>query len=123
MTIDNRDEQKDKKLKDFNDLLLQLSDVDDKKKKLWFEIYDNAITDRDNAFIMFHKLVVITSDKSNEHAIHGRTMATYLERMSKANDQLIKLSELVAKSEILTNDDDDPTKQKNMMFDLISQKK
>jgi len=42
---------------------------------------------------------MIVQDKSTEHAVHGRTISSYIERMSKANEQLIKLAELVARAE------------------------
>lgn len=89
----------DEKIKDFSDLLRQLDGVTDKKKRLWKEIYENAVTDRQNAYVLFTTLVEMVQDKSTEHAIHGKTMATYIERMSRANDQIIKLAELVSKSE------------------------
>ena len=87
------------KVKDFSTLLNQIESLTDKKKQLWKEIYENAICDRQNAYLMFVKLVMITQDKSTEHAVHGRSLSSYIERMSKANDQLIKLAELVAKAE------------------------
>ena len=87
------------RMQNFGELLDKITDLDDKKKKLWKEIYQNAITDRHNAFIMFKQLAVITKDKSSEHAIHGRNLTSFLERMSKANDQLIKLAELVSRAE------------------------
>jgi hypothetical protein len=34
-------------------------------------------------------------------------MATYIERMSKANDQIIRLAELVSKSEVKESDEID----------------
>jgi hypothetical protein len=73
--------------------------MSDKKKRLWLEIYENAISDRQSAYAMLGTLIQISGDKSSEHAIHGKTMATYIERMSKANDQLIKLAELIADAE------------------------
>jgi hypothetical protein len=87
------------RIKDFSGLLNQIESINDKKKQLWKEIYENAICDRQNAYIMFTKLVMIVQDKSTEHAVHGRTISSYIERMSKANDQLIKLAELVARAE------------------------
>lgn len=96
------------KVKDFSDLLKQIDGVSDKKKKLWMEIYENAIADRQNAYILFTTLVGIVEDKSTEHAIHGKTLSTYIERMSKANDQLIKLSELISKSETKEDTTIDP---------------
>ncbi len=102
------------RIKDFNGLLSQIESINDKKRQLWKEIYENAITDRQNAYVMFTKLVLIVQDKSTEHAVHGRTISSYIERMSKANDQLIRLAELVAKAESVSEkiDPDD-------MFDKI----
>ena len=90
------------RINDFNGLLNQIESINDKKRQLWKEIYENAITDRQNAYIMFTKLILIVQDKSAEHAIHGRTISSYIERMSKANDQLIRLAELVAKAELVS---------------------
>lgn len=87
------------KVKDFSELLDQIEGTTDKKKRLWKEIYENAVTDRENAYVLFNTLVDIVQDKSTEHAIHGKTLATYIERMSRANDQIIKLAELVSKAE------------------------
>jgi len=97
--IEISDRSIQEKVKDFSALLSQIETVNDKKKQLWKEIYENAICDRQNAYIMFVKLVLIVQDKSTEHAVHGRSLSAYIERMSKANDQLIKLAELVAKAE------------------------
>lgn len=86
------------KVKDFSELLNDIDNVNDKRKRLWKEIYENAVSDRQNSYFMFAKLVKIAQDKTTEHAVHGKTIATFLERMSKANDQLIKLAELVDKA-------------------------
>ena len=104
----------EEKIQDFTCLLDKIESLDDKKKQLWREIYENAITDRQNAYFMFSQLIAITQDKSTEHAVHGKSIATYIERMSRANDQLIKLAELVAKAE-KANDVLDPEE----MFDRI----
>lgn len=98
----------EEKIKDFSELLEQIDNVNDKKKRLWKEIYENAITDRQNAYVLFTTLVDIVENKSTEHAIHGRTLATYIEKMSKANDQIIRLAELVAKSETKEQEEIDP---------------
>jgi single-stranded DNA-specific DHH superfamily exonuclease len=98
----------EEKIKDFSELLDQIDNVNDKKKKLWKEIYENAVTDRQNAYVLFTTLVDIVENKSTEHAIHGRTLATYIEKMSKANDQIIRLAELVAKSEQKNSEEIDP---------------
>lgn len=89
----------EKKAKDFSDLLDQIDGVSDKKKKLWREIYENAITDRQNAYVLFTSLVKIVENDSTEHAVHGKSLSSYIEKMSKANDQLIRLAELVSKAE------------------------
>lgn len=97
MTSDDRNIQE--RVKDFSGLLNQIETLNDKKRKLWIEIYENAVSDRQNSYAIFSQLVKIVNGKSSEHAVHGKTIATYIERMSKANDQLIKLAELVAKAE------------------------
>jgi hypothetical protein len=89
----------EERIKDFSGLLRQIESLNDKKRQLWTEIYENAISDRQNSYAMFARLVKIAQDKSSEHAVHGKTIATYIERMSKANDQLIKLAELIDKAD------------------------
>lgn len=97
--IDKQRHVIEERVRDFSDLVKRIDSLDDKKRALWLQIYENAITDRQNAFGMFVKLMLIVEDKSSEHAVHGKTIATYIERMSKANDQLIKLAELIAHAE------------------------
>lgn len=87
----------DKRLQSFSSLLSAIQNIDDKTRQLWQEIYENAICDRQNAYAMFMKLALIADDKSTEHAVHGRAMSSYIERMQKANEQLIRLAELVSK--------------------------
>ncbi len=84
------------KMKSFSELLDSIDSLEDKKKALWKEIYEYAISDRDNAYVMFVKLYELVKDDSVQHSIHGTTITKYLERMNKANDQLIKLAELIA---------------------------
>lgn len=114
--VDARDVES--KIRDFGGLLDQIENLTDKKKQLWKEIYENAISDRQNAYVMFAKLVKIAQDKSTEHAVHGKTIATYIERMSRANDQLIKLAELIARADA-KNDSIDPEE----MFERINSSK
>jgi hypothetical protein len=87
------------KIKDFSSLLASIENLEDKKKKLWTEIYENAITDRQNAYMLFVKLSNIIENKSTEFAVHGKTMTSFIERMGKANDQLIKLADLIASAD------------------------
>ena len=103
-----KDSDVESKIRDFSELLDQIDGVNDKKKRLWKEIYENAVTDRQNAYVMFTTLVEISENKSTEHAIHEKTMATYIEKMSRANDQLIRLAELVSKSEEKASEEIDP---------------
>jgi hypothetical protein len=83
----------------FSDMLEKITSVDDKKKQLWRETYANAVSDRQNAYAIFLELSVLAKGKSTEYAVHGRTMTSCIERMSKANDQLLKLAELIAQAE------------------------
>jgi hypothetical protein len=89
----------EEKIRDFGDLLKDIESLDDNKRKLWGEIYENSIADRQNSYVMFSRLVKIVADKSTEHAVHGKTVATYIERMQKSNEQLIRLAELIAKAQ------------------------
>lgn len=82
-------------IKDFEELLDTISSLHDKKKALWKQIYQNSVTDRRNAYIAFGNLYGMVHGHGSEHAIHGTTLAKYLERMNKANEQLIRLAELL----------------------------
>lgn len=88
-----------KKVDDFNQLLNSIDSLADKKKTLWKEIYENAVTDRENALSLYTQLVQLVEGKSTEHSIHGQNLTRYLERMNKSNDQLIRLAELIAEAE------------------------
>lgn len=88
-----------KKISDFSALLDTINSLSDKKKELWKQIYENAVTDREAAYTMYNELFRTVMGKSTEHAVHGQNINKYIERMSKANDQLIKLAELIATAE------------------------
>jgi len=96
------DKQAKEQMQAFGDLLNSLDKSLDKKKQLWKQIYENAIVDRKNAYLVFADLYVNVHQKPAEHAIHGPTLSKYMERMSKATDQLLKLAELVANAEANT---------------------
>lgn len=89
----------EKKLQNFIELLKTIENMDDKKKQLWREIYENAVIDRQNAFAMFYSLTKIVQDKSIEYGVHARSLSSFLERMAKSNDQLIKLAQLIAEEQ------------------------
>lgn len=87
------------RLKDFSDLLDSLSNTEDKKKLLWKEAYQNAVEDRETAAILVNDLLLTIPGHSANHSTHGVLMTKYLERMSKCNDQILRLAELVAKEQ------------------------
>ena len=88
-----------KKLKDFDEVLKKIQHADPKKKLLWREIYHNAITDRQNAHVLFVEAYSAMGSGSGDHLSLGPTLTKYLERMNKSNEQLLKLAELISKSE------------------------
>lgn len=92
--------KKQAQLQDFSNLLDSIDRKLDKKKTLWKQVYENAITDRMNAYLVFADLYINVHGKPDAHALHGQNLAKYLERMSKSNEQLLKLAELVANAEI-----------------------
>ena len=47
----------------------------------------------------------ITADPE-KHILYGTTVSKYLERMAKSNDQLVKLAELMQKSDIVAEEED-----------------
>lgn len=84
------------KIKEFDDLLASLSAKHKKKIFLWRECFINAQEDRRNSFIMFNDLYLgIHGGGNDQHILASNSLKIYVERMSKANDQLIKLSEMV----------------------------
>ena len=97
------------KIKNFSDLFDSLQNTEDKKKLLWKESYQNALDDRENANILLVDLMKVSMNNSTNHLQFGTLMAKYLERMSKSNDQILKLAEIIAKeeenNEMLTDDE------------------
>ncbi len=87
------------KLEKFSDILEGLTSTEDKKKLLWKEIYENSLEDRESAKILFEDLMLQSMGNTANHALFGTSMAKYLERMSKSNDQILRLAELIAKEE------------------------
>ncbi len=91
---------KQQKIKQFSELLDAITTTEDKKKALWKEIYENAISDRQNAFLLFHEAYGSMQNSIAEHIAVGPMLNKYIERMAKSNEQLIKLAELVADAEV-----------------------
>ena len=89
----------EKKVESFGQLLESIETTEDKKKLLWKEIYENAIVDRMNAYMLFTDVYASMSGDKSDHITLGPMMAKYIERMNKGNDQLLKLADLIAKEE------------------------
>tara|TARA_R100000808_G_C2155541_1_gene168575 strand:- start:2474 stop:2842 length:369 start_codon:yes stop_codon:yes gene_type:complete len=87
------------KVEDFNELLDNINSIDDKKKILWKEIYHNAVMDRENAGMLFTDAFQQMQTGTAEHVTLGSTLTKYIERMCKSNEQILRLAELIAKSE------------------------
>jgi hypothetical protein len=90
---------KESKIEKFGDILSSIKNLDDRKRVLWTEIYHNAVDDRENASILFTDTLMQAKGNAANHNILGPVIAKYLERMSRANDQILKLAELVAREE------------------------
>ena len=87
------------KIEQFSDLLDNLTETEDKKKMLWKEAYENALNDRENASFLLNDLLLQVKGSVPLHTTLGSIMSKYLERMSKSNDQILRLAELIGKEE------------------------
>ena len=105
---------KERRVSHFNDLLESIEGLDDKKRILWSEIYKNAITDRESAAILYTDTIMQLKGNTANHTILGPIVVKYIERMSRANDQLIKLAE------IITSEENKPL-DTNSIFDRINE--
>ena len=92
-------EEKNKKIENFADILDSIDSLQDKKKLLWKEIYENAVNDRENAKLLYSDAFINLTGALSDHANVGSVIAKYLERMCRSNDQISKLAELIAKEE------------------------
>ena len=92
-------QKQEEKINNFADLLSTLSKTEDKQKLLWKEAYQNALDDRENANILLVDLMKISMNNVSNHLQFGTLMSKYLERMSKSNDQILRLAELISKEE------------------------
>tara|TARA_B100000242_G_C42960578_1_gene445469 strand:+ start:445 stop:822 length:378 start_codon:yes stop_codon:yes gene_type:complete len=92
-------EEKKDKLENFVEILENLKSTDPKKKVLWKEIYQNAVNDRERAAILFTEAYKTMGSSSSDHISIGNIMSKYLERMTKSNDQILGLADLINKAE------------------------
>lgn len=95
----DKNETKEQQIKNFADILDGIDSLENKKKLLWKEIYENALEDREKAKLLFNDAYISMQGGVNEHMNIGSIMSKYIERMSKSNDQILKLAELIAKEE------------------------
>ena len=104
-----KNEVKEERIRNFADILDNIDSLEDKKKMLWKEIYENALEDREKAKMLFNDAYISMTGGVNEHMNIGAIMSKYLERMTRSNDQILKLAELIAKeeekSETISEDD------------------
>ncbi len=92
-------EKSSEKIKKFAELLNSIDKSSDKKKLLWKEIYENALSDRENAEELLAEARSEMTGGAYEHSTMGPTLSKYLERMHKSNEQILKLAELISKAE------------------------
>tara|TARA_R110000824_G_C14940425_1_gene649731 strand:+ start:343 stop:705 length:363 start_codon:yes stop_codon:yes gene_type:complete len=92
-----KENEKKLKIKNFSDLLDSIGSVEAKKKLLWKEAYENALNDRSTAGALLTHLMQASLISKTDHVLNGPLMAKYLERMSKSNDQILRLAELISK--------------------------
>lgn len=93
--IEAYDKQIQDDIMSFGMLLDTITSAEERKKELWKKIHYNALIDRRNAFMMYADIIKLVEQDPTQHAVLGQHIAKYLERMSKANEQLIKLAEIV----------------------------
>lgn len=91
--------QAEAKVKAFDELLDDLASTKDEKKALWREIYENAVSDRERASILYTEAYKAMVGGAADHATLGVVMTKYLERMCKSNAQILSLAELISKAE------------------------
>ena len=95
----NKLKSQEAKIKNFSDLLNELSSTDDKKKLLYAQIYENAVEDRTKAEMLYNSAYEKIEEDSGNHVIIGVALAKYLERAEKSNAQILELAKLIAKEE------------------------
>jgi len=85
-------------LSEFDSLLESIKTSNSKEKLLWKQIYDNAITDRQNAYAAYISLFPGIQKDVDAHGILGDKVSKYIERMRDANEQLLKLATMIRKA-------------------------
>lgn len=88
----------DEDLATFVELLDSITTIDERLKLLWKQIYENALIDRRNAYMIWTDLYITVHGNPEQHVIHGDHLVKFMAQMTAANAQLIKLAELVYKA-------------------------
>lgn len=83
------------KSEEFIELLDKIEYASKETKKLWKEIYENAVLDRSHAYLLYCDIYGHIVGSTDGHGLYGKLITQYLEKMNKSNDQLLKLAELV----------------------------
>lgn len=108
-------EDQSKRIDEFKNMLEKITSINDKKKFLWLDIYKNSAKEREMAYSLFMEAYSSTN-LGNEisHSQVGPVLVKYLERASKANDQLIKLATMIEESQEKAKGDE----EKNILDQL-----
>jgi len=110
---------KDKKqelIQEFNELLNSINSSASKERILWKQIYENAITDRNNANSCFMDVYPHLRDDMENHMQVGRQAVEYLTRMEKSNEQLLKLAGIIQKA--LENEQNEYIDQDALLMEI-----
>ena len=84
---------------DFEEVVNSAKGLDEKKRLLWKQIYKNAVDDRASAGILFTNAFSSMGQAATDHIAMGTTLVKYLEKMSKANQQLLELSSIISRDD------------------------
>lgn len=87
-------------LYDFEVAVDSMKGLDEKKKILWKQIYKNAIDDRAYALTLFTSAFQTLEKTATDHIALNGALTKYLEKMSKSNQQLLELSDMVSRDGI-----------------------
>ena len=117
MSSESSSKDKSKELmKDFDDLLKSINGSGAKEKILWRQIYNNAISDRENANLCFMDVYPYIMNDMDNHITIGNQAVQYMTRMEKANEQLLKLAGLIQKA--LENEEEDFIDEDELMNEI-----
>ncbi len=83
-------------IRNFDELIRSVDDVDERVKLLWTSIYRNAVLDRSTTETLYTRLYMLAHADDVKHITECAPLMTkYLERMHKSNEQLLQLAEQI----------------------------